>query len=646
MKNLKNHKILVFAYFVLLIAALCFPALAQNYPSSLDTESTLTSFEDFKSTYLTVGLNSLATAATVASTSNWTFTTYIVQIGNEQLKATKTGPTSITLVRAVNGTTAASHPSGTAVKIVWSSFSWNPLRTANINLQTKLGIGASDAATAPAGTALCKTAAGTSWNLPINCSQGSYALEFYTPNHSNVTHGVMYLPNVTYTKFMYEALAKPLGQDYFWIVGKGGAHNMAISFSTGPNGGYAISGHYDNFCGTPATVNFTTNDEIPYDTWAHVALIFDGSYATVSIDGIPSYAVATSQNRCETLSEDGVAYTGGSDHNNGQFRIAAERIWETDLPLNGVYSQVFRPAVAEIGAGIAYNRVTNVRVKAYMVMDYRDGTLKDSSGNAFNGFMSDTAPYNPLNLFNGNFASNGTYGGDPNSDAPPDPTHLPQWKVDPFAYPATTGCSASSHPAPATPPVGAVRYDSFGRCDVHYGNHILPLTLGNLEVGGVSWTANNFGIYNGNAFVTDLAYGRAEDGVVPANFDAGKTDYTTTISRPVAFDSAFGGTYTIYFRYTDLNNWARLAVDEGSFGSAQIMQRVGGGAVTVPAGCSITNFGNTWQSMSIVTSGTTVTAKKGSTTMGTCTINAGLTGTKVGFGLSNSFFRLADIAVF
>jgi hypothetical protein len=194
-----------------------------------------------------------------------------------------------------------------------------------------------------------------------------------------------------------------------------------------------------------------------------------------------------------------------------------------------------------------------------MVMDYRDGTLKDSSGNAFNGYMSDTAPYNPLNLFNGNFASNGTYSADPNSDAPPDPTHLPQWKVDPFAYPATTGCSASSHPAPATPPVGAVRYDSFGRCDVHYGNHILPLTLGNLEVGGVSWTANNFGIYNGNAFATDLAYGRAEDGVVPANFDAGKTDYTTTISRPIAFDSAFGGTYTIYFRYTDLNNWARLA---------------------------------------------------------------------------------------
>jgi hypothetical protein len=451
--------------------------------------------------------------------------------------------------------------------------------------------------------------------------RGSWALECSEPKKSNVTHGPMYTINTNYGKFFYEALVKPLGQGYVFITGKGGNHIIAVQFATGPFGGYQLNGHIDNATGgVETTVNFQSVDEIPSGEWAHIALWYDQNYIVSIINGIPC---GISPGTLYRRSEDDtglVGFTGGSDHINGNFRIACQRIFEGTLPYAGAYGSVQRPPILEMSAGVVINGSDESVNTAYFLSDYRNGDLRDSSKNCFNGYLYETG--------NGVYASISRYT-DPNTGNR-DLAKLPTWVIDPFAY-------SNNHPAPVTPPTGALFYDSFGREDVHYGKYTAPLHLGALEVGGVSWIDSGYGIINGNAFTTDFGFD-------PAVFNTSRQDVDVKLTRPIAWDTTISS-YHLYLRYADTNNWVRVQVSDGPTNSVSVQQSVAGSVTTIATPAAFT--ANAWTQLRATIVGTALNVYEGNVLRGgPYTINAGLTGTKTGFRHSTPLTRCSEFAVF
>jgi hypothetical protein len=457
--------------------------------------------------------------------------------------------------------------------------------------------------------------------LPV----GNYALEFISAHHGNVTHGLTHLKNTDYGKFMWEALIKPMGSGYINIVSKSGLHLLAVEFVAGANGGYQVNGHVDrdNGGGILESINFQSVDELRAFEWGHIAVWYDLTYLVVLINGVPSFAVAGNiYRRCTTLL-DRVDFTGGSDHVSGQFRIACERLFENVVPFDGAYGGIVRPAIDEM----AISRVntaggSEVDAIAHFIFDYRYGNLQDSGPNAFNGYFYDTSPFNGVG--DGLYASTGTYT-EPIGNR--DPSLRPQWVIDKFNY-------SPNHRAPKIPVTGADFYDSFGREDVHLGK-VPALSLGTTEVGGAVWSSSGYGILNGCAFAGNLAFS-------PATINVSALDYEVQFYRPISYDTPFGATYVIYVRYTDDNNWVKLEVSEGTFGAAQIKQSVAGTVTTIG---SVSPFGNAWTMFKVIVSGSTITAYRGNTSMGSATFNAGLTGTRVGFAFSAALLRCSEFAV-
>jgi hypothetical protein len=451
--------------------------------------------------------------------------------------------------------------------------------------------------------------------------RGSWSIEFNSAKQHHINHGVMYRPFTNYGKFYWEGLVKPMGEGYVFITGRGGDHIIAIQLVNASGGGYQINGHIDNSTsGVLQTINFQSVDSVRANEWAHLAVWYDKNYVVTMINGVPCSTSAGSIDRRAETALSATAYTGGSDHNNGNFRMACQRIFETVLPFEGAYGGCQRPAILEMSGGLVYNSTTEA--PAWFISDYRQGNLIDSAGGAagrnFNGFAYQTGV---LGTIYGQYSEI--------NDGNRDLTKLPKWVIDPFVYSNTPA-------APTTPPVGVLFYDSFGRADVHYGNTAAPLTLGALEVGGVSWESSGFGILNGNAFADALAF-------TPARFNTGRQDNDVRITRPVQFDSLVGSQFLLYLRYTDENNWVRIAVTDTGVNTCQAQQSVAGSITTLG---SVTSFNSSWSTLKATVVGTALNVYEGTTLRGgPFTINSGLTGTKVGFRMTSPVVRAADFAV-
>jgi hypothetical protein len=448
-----------------------------------------------------------------------------------------------------------------------------------------------------------------------------WALEFDATKAHNVTHGPMYAVNTNYGKFFYEALIKPLGDGYFFITGKGGLHILAIGFASDGAGGWLINGHIDNDTGgVLTTVNFQSVDSLRHNEWAAVGLYYDKSYIVPMINGIPcGLTIGTIDRRSEFAPGiDLVGFTGGSDHNNGSFRMARQRLFETDLPITAAYGTVVRPAIEEMRGSVVIGP-SNVQTAPYFLADYSKGNLQDSSKNRFNGYLFETQ---------GTQASGGGYTnpGIGNRDL----TKLPKWVIDEFVYSTTA-------PAAASPPALVKFYDSFGRQDVHYGKNAAPLHLGALEVGGVSWVDSGYGIIGGNAFTTDV-------GFAPAVFNTSITDVDVRMTRPQVFNNGLGVAHAMYLRYVDDNNCIKVSVSDGVNQSIAATQFVAGVGTSLG---SVANFSNSWQTLKCVITGTTLNIYEASTLRGgPFTVDSSLTGTKVGFRLANPLIRVSEFAVF
>lgn len=151
------------------LAALAGGARAQgttSYPGSLDTAATCPTAVDQKFTYLTGAITNVATSVAVGSTAGLP-STAVAQIDSELLSCTVTNATTLTCTRGFSGTTAAAHAINATVRLPLAAPHVNCVQGATIAVETKVGVGASPAASASTGDVLKKNADGsTGWGAP------------------------------------------------------------------------------------------------------------------------------------------------------------------------------------------------------------------------------------------------------------------------------------------------------------------------------------------------------------------------------------------------------------------------------------------------------------------------------------------------
>lgn len=157
-------------FLLLALCSLPSAAFAQgttNYPTLVDDGGSLPVAVDDKVATLTVGLTSSASTATVNSTGGFP-AKGILFIDREQIGYTGTTGTTFTgLMRGFAGTTARPHSVNFTIRSVILSPHINGTRGAAIELEKKVGIGASDASGATTGYVLTKQSDGsTAWLAP------------------------------------------------------------------------------------------------------------------------------------------------------------------------------------------------------------------------------------------------------------------------------------------------------------------------------------------------------------------------------------------------------------------------------------------------------------------------------------------------
>jgi hypothetical protein len=143
------------------------------YPPALDTGATLPQAVDQKFTFLTAAATSGATTLTVNSTAGLPTTT-VLQIDNELMAATVATGTTFTVTRGFSGTPAAAHSINATVRFPLASAHINGARGAVLELEAKVGIGASNASGASTGHVMTKQGDGTTaWAAPAAGTSGT-----------------------------------------------------------------------------------------------------------------------------------------------------------------------------------------------------------------------------------------------------------------------------------------------------------------------------------------------------------------------------------------------------------------------------------------------------------------------------------------
>lgn len=120
--------------------------MATNYPSSLDTDSSLLLAKDLAISTLSAALTAAATTVCLADATNFPSTGGIVKVDNELIKYTgKTANDLTGATRGYAGTTASAHSSGAEIRLVIAADYHNNLKDAIIALETRLGVNGSPA---------------------------------------------------------------------------------------------------------------------------------------------------------------------------------------------------------------------------------------------------------------------------------------------------------------------------------------------------------------------------------------------------------------------------------------------------------------------------------------------------------------------
>jgi hypothetical protein len=133
-------KVLMFAIALCALAG-SLRAQSINYPTTLDTDTSLLVFADNRSMTLMTAITSGSSSATVDSTSGVP-TACVALIGNELVRVTVTSGTTLSLTqRGAGNTLAAAHIAKSPVRVVFTSHYINTLRLGVEALEAKVGAG-------------------------------------------------------------------------------------------------------------------------------------------------------------------------------------------------------------------------------------------------------------------------------------------------------------------------------------------------------------------------------------------------------------------------------------------------------------------------------------------------------------------------
>lgn len=436
----------------------------------------------------------------------------------------------------------------------------------------------------------------------------------------HVNHGLLWQPGTAYTTLYAEAMIKPTGAGYFISAGYGGAHDLLFGVNGDSASGWAITGNVYNSDIVTST-NFTTLERLRDNVWSHVAIAIDGTNLICLINGVPSSFQAFTSSRKTDNGYEGVLFVGGSGHSNFAGRIAGVRIWESSIPVttaNFFRDVPYRPPIDRWDYATAVNPETGLMVPASFVADYRRGSLDDLSlglsGVKHNGFLAEAVSDQSEG---GAFYNNGAYNRDPSL--------VPQWVNDIFAYPTTA-------PTGKTQIVGCRIYDDFARPDVHLGTSAV-LGLGTTTVGNKTWSGTTHGITN------SLAFARQTNGT-PTFITDNQVDCTIIIRRPYS-TTGLGSATNLYFRGSDANDCEVLNIADS--GTTYVLEYVGG-VYQGAAGASM-DFGTSWLEAKIILAGNQCTIYKDGVLLATRTMGFNLTGTGMGFLLGHPMYRLSEFGV-
>lgn len=456
----------------------------------------------------------------------------------------------------------------------------------------------------------------------------------------HVDHGKFWPASETFTgdlgAFLWDAWVVRLEGEYLISDGHGGAHALLWGFHDGD--GTSVTGNVNSASGN---VTYGGVYAPGPEEWVHLAVGWDGLdklcvWANGLLDGVVPFP---GPRRAVTWGGGGGGdlYVGGSDHSNGSYKVAFIRGFEGVFP-PGVVNAPFLPERHPA-------RVTSANVPCAFYCDYTAAggrTLLDTSPRGYDTLRDDAGP-----LFHHGRIADDTAGA---YAAAPYDVPLAYWELDPTCpFGRKPGESpAPTEPArtPATPPVGCLAYDSFGRANQTLAHQETP-TLGSTEAGSlgvlawqtdrVSGTASKgaFGILGGMAAC--LADGTVAQWVPlgTANMDVRVVRSTATHhdgEAGICFRRASAGNWlAAYFVAADF--WAGHGAARGS--GAIYFARVVAGVPEFVGGHTVT--GDAWTTLRVTAIGTTITFYYGTggtwTTAGTVTDSTHATGQ--GAGITN-----------
>lgn len=501
-----------------------------------------------------------------------------------------------------------------------------PAQTTTVKPYPYLGRFASD----PTCRTIGSTYYNTTTNTHLTClstspskwgtAQGNWALKFVASKAHHVNRGSVYAINTSYGNFAYEMLVKVQGGGYGLSVSNGGKHIILFGFSGDAVNGYTLTGNvWNELTGVATSVNST--EKIRHDRWTHLTMWGEGTRLGYSINGVPSVFVTWDGVRRISDINDTVWMTGGSDHLNSSMVLRAERVFETTLPHTNYHNTVFRPPVetfnlVQFGNG----------AKAGLLGDYSSGLLIDT-GAGINGTTHHGVLFETLSAggVDGSVGQPAVYNLQPYTTNR-NPAHLPQWVIDPFAWPTDS--------PPLQTVISSSRiYDDFSRPDVHYGSST-TLGLGTTRIGGAAWTASAYGILNGNAYPSTTSAGYATVADTQAND-------TTILRKPdTFFHTNLALAYQVIFRYCGPADHNFLQIDE--YGQGFVFRVEAG--VTTNTGVTM-SFGTGWTEARVTASGNTITTFNGATLKDTRTITANAACTGNGWGANSPVARVSEFAV-
>lgn len=349
-------------------------------------------------------------------------------------------------------------------------------------------------ATGPAGPApsggnegdvVTKAGGVATWAPPADTYQPPNCLEFPTGEQTHVDFGTVYQAATQYGQFWVEFWCMFLGGTYVLSEGYGGSHAALLGRDPATK---KVTGNFNATSNASSAVQFGSVDTIDDGEWVNLALGWNGSFAEIRINGVPSGRVAHSGQRWSSVNGTGW-YVGGSDHQNFEGRIAIGRLFEGLCPVSKFAHRPdrFMGNRFQLLDMFGYLKwMADFTTKAAIVRDL--GTAGTFFGN-HHGRLCNAELIDP-------------------TSAPFYTEPLPYWVYDPkcpVQYPAPDEADwGGTIPTPSAVPSGARIFDSFSRANQTRGTESVNFVgLGSTEGGSLGPRAWNYvtiwGIFKGRA---------------------------------------------------------------------------------------------------------------------------------------------------